>query len=113
MRERFRAWGAGLSEEDFACALAAFGVIGGKVTPANVSGVFVWQFDPEIFSSNAADLTKIWNAFRASFSGPVSIRLYPEVLSNAGVDPAWLRSQLSNNAVQAIILIGPDRKAVM
>jgi hypothetical protein len=113
MRERFREWGAGLSEEDFACALAAFGVLGAKKSLAE--GAFKWRFDPNLFAASAADMAKAWRTFRAGYSGPVFILLDREALERDGVDPLWLRSQLLHAAgpIHIFLSAGQTRSAVL
>jgi hypothetical protein len=104
MQERFREWGAGLSDEDFACALAAFGVLGAKESLSKPKRSFTWRFDPRLFTTNAADLAKAWRSFRSNVRGYVSIRLDSKALVRAGVDPYWLGLQLSRNAVGVAVL---------
>src|SRR5215212_3723793 len=105
MRERFQEWGAGLSEEDFACALAAFGVLGGRNAPAKTQGAFDWRFDPGFFTASAADLAEAWRTLRAGYSGPVSIRLDRTALLLQGIDPLWLQSQLAHGPGPTPILL--------
>ncbi|MEA2560710.1 MAG: hypothetical protein QOH06_2214 [Acidobacteriota bacterium] len=105
MRERFQEWAAGLSEEDFACALAAFGVLGGRNAPAKTQGVYDWRFDPGFFTASAADLAEAWRTFRAGYSGPVSIRLDRTALLLQGIDPLWLQSQFAHGPGPTLILL--------
>lgn len=106
MIERFRDWGAGLSEEDFACALAAFGVLRGRSTKRALD----WRFDPRLFEASAVQLAQAWRSVRDTSLGPILIRLDPEALDRAGIDPLWLRSRLLQGS-GAIVLIAPAREA--
>lgn len=106
MIERFREWGAGLSEEELACALAAFGVLRGR----SMKRTLDWRFDPRLFDTSAVKLAQAWRIVRDTSLGPILIRLDPEVLDRAGIDPLWLRSHLLQGS-GAFILIEPAREA--
>jgi len=113
MRERFGNWGAGLSDADFACALAAAGVlrdwkprrgsvevtvdllaslIWNRVSP---EGILPWRLPPLPPHLDAGNLSQAWRTFRDSV-GPGRFRI--EV--NTSPD-TWVLAQLSRPEVGA------------
>lgn len=112
MKERFLDWGAGLSEEDFACALAAFGALPGERVRLEPTAVLDWRFDPGLFAARAADLAKAWRAFRARFSGSVAIRLDRETLVREGIDPLWLQSRLARGPGSTLVFFASERRLI-
>lgn len=118
MRKRFGNWGAGLSEADFACALAAFGILAfdvrrlswtaGRVTAA-IRGRFqlgpsaMWRFDERNLRLDARVLAQAWHAFRRSRAGTIRIYVEPDALLRAGLDPEWVKAQLSRSSVGATV----------
>jgi hypothetical protein len=116
MQERFREWGAGLSDEDFACALAALGLVDpdarrswrvksliweilSHLTP---SGELAWTFKPAGLRVRAGLLAKAWlqiQSFVVPRSLPIAIQ--SESLEGSGIDPTWVAAELSRPEVGA------------
>jgi hypothetical protein len=112
MKDRFLQWGAGLSEEDFACALAAFGVLGGRNTRSKTKGVLDWRFDPKLFDASAAELAKAWHTLIERNGGSVSIRLDRQALLLQTIDPYWLQSRLARAAGAGLILLAGETRFI-
>lgn len=113
MRERFGNWGAGLSEADFACALAALGTVGNgedswtadrlasEIRDRLEDGQAQWRFDPRRLSLNAGVLAEAWRLFLDSGGVGVGIRLSRLLLQVQKLDPVWLRDRLRHPEVHA------------
>lgn len=110
MRKRFGNWGAGLSDAEFACALAALGVIGPLQPSWTAIGIaatlgerarqgwVIWRAWAQGTSLDAATYAKAWRLFRDSGgSGRVRIK----IASSGPIDPSWIARQLSRPEVGA------------
>ncbi|HVG06192.1 MAG TPA: hypothetical protein VNM67_00650 [Thermoanaerobaculia bacterium] len=113
MKERLLEWGAGLSEEDFACALAAFGVLGGKNAPSRTKGVLNWRFDRKLFDASAAELAKAWHTLVERCGGAVALRLDRQALLLQMIDPYWLQSRLARAPGAGLILLADDTRFIV
>lgn len=115
MRERFGNWGAGLSDAEFACALAALGIVdpeaeaswdagrlAGNIRNQVRRGPVEWRFEQRRLTLDASVLSKAWQLFVLSGgSGTTRIQLSRLVLQYQKIDPSWLRQQLQRPEVQA------------
>lgn len=108
MKDRLLQWGAGLPEEDFACALAAFGVLGGLNAPSRTKGVLKWRFDPKLFDRSAAELARAWRTFIEGHGASVSLRLDRQALLLQSIDPYWLQSRLARAPGAGLILLADE-----
>ena len=110
MRKLLRNWGAGLSDAEFACALAALGVIGPlqpswtaaaiakKLGERARQGRMIWRVWSQRSSLDAATYAEAWRFFRDSgAAGQVRI----EIASSGALDASWLARQLSRPEVGA------------
>lgn len=100
MRERFGDWGAELSNEDFACALAAAGLIGPEADPrwpaeilfdhlwSRWKGLRPWALTRAARRFDAGTLARAWRLWRGPVEIVLSVRL-------PGIEPSWLSEQLS------------------
>lgn len=114
MRNRFGNWGAGLSDAEFACALAALGTVdpraeaswGAERLVENIrdrvrKGPIDWRFEERRLTLDASALSKAWQLFVLSGgSGKARIQLSRLVLQFQKIDPSWLRERLLHPAVQ-------------
>lgn len=117
MQKRFEDWGAGLSDADFACALAALGIVGNADASWTAERLaseirdrvgrdkrVEWQFGAQRLALDATKLAKAWRLFVLSGGSGVRIQLSRLVLQIQRIDPVWLRDQLLHPAVQVEVV---------
>src|SRR5687768_3347263 len=114
MRKKFGDWGAGLSDADFACALAAAGALWALQPPRGVdlkpgllgsrlwlfrtpAGILPWRLTRLPPRFDARLLLEAWRSFR-DFAGQESFRIEVEASS---VNLRWVLKQLSRPEVGA------------
>lgn len=110
MRNRFGNWGAGLSDAEFACALAALGVIGplqpswtaaaiaAKIGERAGQGPVTWRAWSQSTWLDAATYAEAWRLFRDS-GGSGKVRI--EIASSGPFGASWIARQLSHPEVGA------------
>lgn len=136
MKERFGDWGADLSEADFACALAAAGVVGSDPNSfgPNLTDIvsliefrakwslghsvwLPWTFNREVLFLTAGILAEAWRRFQQNLQYrryEITLIVEPRSLTEEGIDSVWVQEQLSRPEVGALVAIRkPEKKRVM
>ncbi|HYN23015.1 MAG TPA: hypothetical protein VE078_18800 [Thermoanaerobaculia bacterium] len=121
MRERFGDWGAELSDGDFACALAAAGVLSWIASPAWTAERWVdsllrsterelfWRFVERSFRFDPATLVQAWGMFQARRTDGDPIKLFLVNPLERGSALDWVTQQLSLPEVGATVKVVSDR----
>ena len=115
MRDRFGDWGAGLSDAEFACALAAGGLLRPWVDPRWPPEILaeqireqlhgraaVWIFSELMLRFDARTLARAWKRLRETVPyGIIPVVIDFSSLHREGIHPQWLTAQLVRDEVGA------------